>query len=50
MEKYTFINLRQKPELKEKSAKWFHDKWKVQQEAYLECMEAYLNNETEYGW
>lgn len=19
-------------------------------EAYLECMEAYLNNETEYGW
>lgn len=50
MEKYTFITLRQKPELKEKSAKWFHDKWKVQQEAYLECMEAYLNNETEYGW
>ena len=29
MKKYTFINLRQKPELKEKSAKWFHDKWKV---------------------
>lgn len=22
----------------------------VPQEAYLECMEAYLNNETEYGW
>ena len=50
MKEYTYITLRQKPELKEKAAAWFHDKWKVPQEAYLECMEAYLNNETEYGW
>ena len=50
MNEYTYVNLRQNPELKEVAAAWFHDKWKVPQEAYLECMEAYLNNETEYGW
>lgn len=38
------------PDPKEKAAAWFHDKWKVPKEAYLECMEAYLNHETEYGW
>lgn len=50
MKKYTYVTLRQKPELKEAAAAWFHDKWKVPQEAYLACMEAYLNHETEYGW
>lgn len=50
MNEYTYVTLRQKPELKEEAAAWFHGKWKVPQEAYLECMEAYLNNETEYGW
>ncbi len=50
MKEYTYISLRQKPELKKEAAAWFHDKWKVPQEAYLECMEAYINNETEYGW
>lgn len=43
---YTYVTLRQKPELKEEAAAWFHDKWEVPQEAYLECMEAYLNHET----
>ena len=47
---YTYVTLRQKPELKEAAASWFHDKWEVPKEAYLECMEAYLNHETEYGW
>lgn len=50
MKEYTYVSLRQTPELKEAAAAWFHDKWKVPQEAYLECMEEYLNNETEYGW
>ena len=50
MKEYSYITLRQKPELKEEAAAWFHDKWGVPQEAYLECMEAYLNHETEYGW
>ncbi|MFR6100151.1 MAG: hypothetical protein ACLUIS_08865 [Longibaculum sp.] len=49
MKEYNYVTLRQKPELKEKAATWFHNKWKVPQEAYLKCMEAYLNYETEYG-
>ena len=50
MKEYAYVTLRQTPELKEKAAAWFHDKWGVPQEDYLECIEAYLNNKTEYGW
>ena len=50
MKGYTYVTLRQRPGLKEEAAAWFHDKWKVPQEAYLECMEAYLDDKTEYGW
>ena len=45
-----FITLRERPELKGQAAAWFHEKWSVPTEAYLECMTAYLNGETEYGW
>ena len=45
-----YITLRERPELVNQAAIWFHEKWKVPQEAYLECMEAYLSGETEYGW
>ena len=34
----------------EETATWFHSKWHVSREAYLECMLAYLNYDTEYGW
>ena len=47
---YQYIDLRQKPELKDTAARWFHSKWYVPVEAYLECMEAYLSGETELGW
>jgi GNAT superfamily N-acetyltransferase len=50
MSGYTFITLREKPQLKETAAEWFHRKWGVPTEAYLEWMEAYLRGETEYGW
>ena len=50
MNEYKYVTLRQVPELKEIAAEWFHDKWKVPQEAYLECIESYLNHKTEYGW
>ena len=50
MEKYNYITLREKPELEDMAADWFHSKWYVPKEAYLECMDAYLNKETEYGW
>lgn len=50
MNEFTFITLRQKTHIKEEAATWFHSKWNVPRKAYLECMESYLNNETEYGW
>ena len=45
-----YINLREKPERKEDAAQWFHSKWGVPKEAYLECMDEYLAGNTEYGW
>ena len=50
MSDYAYISLRERRQLKDRAAEWFHSKWGVPQEAYLECMDAYLNNETEYGW
>ena len=45
-----YITLRDRPELMDRAAAWFHEKWHVPAEAYLECMQAYLAGETEYGW
>ena len=45
-----FITLRDEPELKDAAAEWFNSKWGVPKQAYLDCMTAYLNRETEYGW
>ena len=45
-----FCTLRDCPGRMEQAARWFHSKWRVPEEAYLACMSAYLNRETEYGW
>ena len=50
MKNYQYVTLREMPEIKEQAAEWFHSKWGVPKEAYLECMNAYLEKETEYGW
>ena len=50
MENYTYTKLREHPELKQAAAEWFHSKWNVPIKAYLDCMDAYLSGETEYGW
>ena len=47
---FNFITLRDCPSLRDRAAEWFHEKWGVPADAYLECMTAYLNRETEYGW
>lgn len=47
---YDYVTLRERPELLDAAADWFHAKWNVQKEAYLACMTAYLKHETEYGW
>ena len=44
------VALRDRPELLDRAATWFHDKWGVPREAYLECMSAYLDGSTDYGW
>lgn len=50
MKDYVYLTLREKPECKMQAAEWFHDKWGVPAQAYLERMEAYLKGDTEYGW
>ena len=50
MPKFQYITLREQPELMDAAADWFHSKWGVPTEAYLECMEAYLSRQTELGW
>ncbi|MBQ3571227.1 MAG: GNAT family N-acetyltransferase [Clostridia bacterium] len=50
MSQYQYVTLREKKELKMLAAEWFHSKWGVPTQAYLECMDAYLQGQTEYGW
>ncbi|MCR4867079.1 MAG: GNAT family N-acetyltransferase [Lachnospiraceae bacterium] len=50
MKKYTYISLREEPGLGDAAAEWFHSKWGVPKEAYLECINDYLKKNTEYGW
>ncbi len=50
MSNYKYISLDEMPSIKDEAAEWFQSKWRVPKEAYLECMEAYMNGETELGW
>lgn len=50
MENLQYITLREQPALRDAAANWFYTKWGVPTEAYLECMNAYLQGKTEYGW
>lgn len=49
-ESFHFPDLRERPDLKNAAAAWFHAKWGVPEEAYLSCMDAYLKYETDLGW
>jgi len=50
MGELAFVTLRDRPELEDGAAEWFHGKWGVPKEAYLTCMDSYLRGETEYEW
>ena len=50
MSEFKYVTLREREDLKDTAAQWFHEKWGVPKEAYLECMEAYLGGGTEFGW
>ncbi len=43
---YKIIRLVDKPDIKEVAANWFHEKWHVPLNAYLESMEACLKGNT----
>ena len=45
-----YVTLRQRPELEGAAAEWFHSKWRVPKEAYLDCMDACLKDETPWDW
>ena len=47
---YQYITLREKPEIMQTAAEWFNSKWRAPTEAYLSCMNDYLQKKTEYGW
>lgn len=36
---YKIISLADQPELKQQAAQWFHEKWQIPLEAYIESME-----------
>ena len=39
---YKIISINEKPEIKEKAAEWFSDKWGIPAEEYLESIETAL--------
>lgn len=45
-----YVKLTKMPAIQEEAAEWFHRKWDVPKEAYLECMDDCLNGRTEYDW
>ena len=47
---YETIALGDRPELLERAAVWFHEKWGVPAAAYQEQMAACLTGKTPYGW
>ena len=50
MNDYTITTLREQPELMDTAAEWFHNKWGIPKQAYLECMEDCLDGKSDYDW
>lgn len=45
MSKIEIIKLREHPEMKERAASWFHEKWNIPIEAYMESIEECIKGE-----
>lgn len=45
MQKYEMIKIQERPELLEAAAQWFHEKWGIPKDAYVESMEECVANE-----
>lgn len=50
MDEYKIVTLREREDLKDTAAEWFHSKWGVPTQAYLDCMDDYITQKNEYGW
>lgn len=50
MSKYRIAKLTQMPQIKEKAANWFHQKWGVPLDEYLESMDAALKGDPVTEW
>lgn len=50
MKDYKYITLKDMPSIKEQAAEWFSSKWNIPKKAYLDCMTAYIDGDTDYGW
>ena len=50
MNEYRNIKLTEKIEMKEKAANWFHEKWGVPLQTYLDSMEAAINGDPIQEW
>ena len=44
MEEYKIVNLQAKPQIIEQASEWFHQKWGIPKEAYVESMQYSINN------
>ncbi|MCR5809216.1 MAG: GNAT family N-acetyltransferase [Clostridiales bacterium] len=47
---YEIVCISERPDLIEKASRWFHEKWGVPLEAYVESMEASLGSRTYPEW
>lgn len=47
---YQYISLTQAPSMKAQAAAWFHSKWHVPEQAYLDCMDECLSGVVPYDW
>ncbi len=50
MDGYELVRLKDRPELEETAARWFHEKWGVPLAAYMESMEASLAGDRIQEW
>lgn len=44
MDEFSILKIQQQPEWRDKAAAWFHEKWNIPLEAYLESMDACIEN------
>ena len=50
MEKYKYIDIKERPSIIYEASRWFASKWNVPSEEYLKCMKDYISGKTKYGW